>query len=74
MICRLLGNKEGLCNSWGGSPKKFGVGALFSTSSVDWMVGHWLGDEQNQLVTIIDTPGTTDVQVRIDRYDLADNK
>ena len=66
MICRLLGNKEGICNSWGGSPKKFGVGhgALSTTSNVDWMVGYWLGDEKNQLVTILDTPGTGDVQVQ----------
>eukprot|EP00092_Neocalanus_flemingeri_P014899 GFUD01016091.1.p1 GENE.GFUD01016091.1~~GFUD01016091.1.p1 ORF type:complete len:1172 (-),score=192.98 GFUD01016091.1:160-3675(-) len=63
---RLLGNKEGICNSWGGSPKKFGVGheAVSMTSSVDWIVGHWLGDDQNPLVTIIDTPGTGDVQGR----------
>ena len=41
---------------------KFGVGHGVNshTDKTSWMVGHYLGDPANPLITIIDTPGTGD--------------
>ena len=41
---------------------EFGVGHTVNshTDKISWMVGHYLGDPANPLITIIDTPGTGD--------------
>merc|ERR1719460_1162486 len=45
---------------------KFGVGHGVESHTVEtsWMVGHYLGDPNNPLMTIIDSPGTGDTEGR----------
>ena len=61
-----LNGKQAKCASWGVPPYIFGTsgGTQAKTLQSDWMVGHWLGDPSNPLVTMIDTPGTGDTEGR----------
>lgn len=62
-------DSDGICspeNNCTVFPFKFGVGhgAESHTVKTQWIVGHFLGDENNPCFTVIDSPGTGDTEGR----------
>ena len=58
--------KEAICSQTGVRPFRFGVGHRSESHTVEtnWLVGHFLGDQDKPCITVVDTPGTGDTEGR----------